>query len=103
MCLSSSAKSNVPLSQGSSEDASDNNDSASNQAKDQSYLDILGEGSSSLTLSEAHSAPASEGGVSTSIQPKFRSMITPPENNTWTTAQLAPFVQRLAPGKPVEG
>lgn len=102
VCLSSSAKSNVPLSQGSSEDASDNNDSASNQAKDQSYLDILGEGSSSLTLSEAHSAPASEGGVSTSIQPKFRSMITPPENNTWTTAQLAPFVQRLAPGKPVE-
>lgn len=42
-------------------------------------------------------------GASTSIQSKVRSIITPPENVTWSTAQLAPFVQRLAPGQPVEG
>lgn len=46
---------------------------------------------------------ASAEGASTSIQPKVRSVITPPENVTWSTAQLAPFVQRLAPGQPVEG
>lgn len=42
-------------------------------------------------------------GASTCTQPKVRTIITPPENITWSTVQLAPFVQRLSPGQPVEG
>lgn len=42
-------------------------------------------------------------GAPTSTKPTVRSVITPPENTMWSSAQLAPFVQRLAPGQPVEG
>lgn len=66
-------------------------------------LESVGEEPSAHNLTEAHSALESKEGASDRIQPKFRSMITPPENSTWTTAQLAPFVQRLTPGQPVEG
>jgi len=41
-------------------------------------------------------------GAPTSTKPTVRSVITPPENTMWSSAQLAPFVQRLAPGQPVE-
>lgn len=46
--------------------------------------------------------PSSDG-ASTGTKPMVRSVITPPENTMWSSAQLAPFVQRLAPGQPVEG
>ena len=51
------------------------------------------------TTSETSSAE----GAPTSTKPISRSVITPPENTMWSSAQLAPFVQRLAPGQPVEG
>ena len=63
-------------------------------------LESVGEDPSTQNFTEALE---SKEGASDRIQPKFRSMITPPENSTWTTAQLAPFVQRLAPRQPVEG
>ena len=46
--------------------------------------------------------PSSDG-APTGTKPMVRSVITPPENTMWSSAQLAPFVQRLAPGQPVEG
>nr|XP_058960995.1 integrator complex subunit 1-like isoform X3 [Pocillopora verrucosa] len=45
--------------------------------------------------------PSSEGAPS-STQLKVRSVITPPESISWSSAQLAPFVQRLSPGQPLD-
>lgn len=55
-----------------------------------------------LTQNATTEGPQAEG-APTSTKPTVRSVITPPENTTWSSAQLAPFVQRLAPGQPVEG
>ena len=51
----------------------------------------------------ATSETSSAEGAPTSTKPIARSVITPPENTMWSSAQLAPFVQRLAPGQPLEG
>ena len=51
----------------------------------------------------ATSETSSAEGAPTSTKPIARSVITPPENTMWSSAQLAPFVQRLAPGQPIEG
>ena len=55
-----------------------------------------------LNESATTEGPSSDGAL-TSTKPTVRSVITPPENTMWSSAQLAPFVQRLATGQPVEG
>ena len=97
VCLSSSTQSVVPSSTPTPEDTSMKE--GPTRDADMS-LESVGEDPSTQNFTET--LESKEGG-SDRIQPKFRSMITPPENSTWTTAQLAPFVQRLAPGQPVEG
>jgi len=96
VCLSSSTQSVVPSPTPTPEDTSMKEGPTSDA--DMS-LESVGEDPSTQNFTET--LESKEGG-SDRIQPKFRSMITPPENSTWTTAQLAPFVQRLAPGQPVE-
>lgn len=101
VCLSSTPHSDVLLSPVISQESSGEGPSTSSQSKVRSTLESSLMGPSTSIQSEV---PRHLGaGASTSTQPKVRTIITPPENITWSTAQLAPFVQRLSPGQSVEG
>ena len=101
--LSSAPDSDDSLSQDHNQESSGEDTSRSGLVKVWPTLESSGEDPPTYTQSEVHSSLESGEGTSTCSQPKFRSIITPPETVTWSTAQLVPFVQRLAPGKPIEG
>ena len=98
--LSSTPHSDDLLSQAPSQESSGEGTSTSTQPEVWSTEESSSKGFSSKILSAEE---FSSEGASSSTLPKIRSIITPPENITWTSAQLAPFVQRLAPGQPIEG
>lgn len=87
------------LSQDHTRESSGKDTSRSGLVKVWSTLESSGEDLPTDTHPQVHSSLASGEGTSTCSQPQFRSIITPPETVTWSTAQLAPFVQRLAPGQ----
>jgi len=97
--LSSTPHSDDLLSQAPSQESSGEGTSTSTQPEVWSTEESSSKGFSSKILSAEE---FSSEGASSSTLPKIRSIITPPENITWTSAQLAPFVQRLAPGQPIE-
>lgn len=91
------------MSQDHTRESSGEDTSRSGLVKVWSTLESSGEDLPTDTHSEVHSSLESGEGTSTCSQPQFRSIITPPETVTWSTAQLAPFVQRLAPGQSTKG